>query len=102
VSEAGLASGVLVLGGPFLVGLLIGGAYFAGLWLTVRELRRVARPALVLLGSTIARAGLVLAAFALVADGGWERLAAYLLGFVVARTVLTGWAARARGQGAGR
>ena len=71
------------------VGLVLGVAYFGGLWLTVKRLPTSRRPALLFLGSFLARTALVVAGIYLVMDGRWERVALCLAGLLVARAVLT-------------
>jgi F1F0 ATPase subunit 2 len=69
-------------------GLALGFFYFGGLWLTVRELPAMRRPALWMLASFAGRTGLSVAGFYLVMDGRWERLGVCFLGFLLARTLL--------------
>ena len=64
------------------IGALIGALYFGRLWLTIRKLPRLNHPMLWLLAGTFARLALVLAAFLLVSEGEWARLAACLAGLV--------------------
>jgi F1F0 ATPase subunit 2 len=64
------------------IGALIGALYFGRLWLTIRMLPRLNHPMLWLLAGTFARLALVLAAFLLVSEGEWARLAACLAGLV--------------------
>ena len=75
-------------------GLLLGIVFFAGLWLTLRKAVCSERPALWLLGSQFLRTGLALSGFYLVADGHWQRLLACLLGFVIARFMVTQFTGR--------
>jgi F1F0 ATPase subunit 2 len=70
------------------IGAVLGAFYFGGLWLTVREVHAAGRPALLLIGSFLLRAGVVLVAFYFVANGRWERFAALIAGFLLARTLL--------------
>jgi F1F0 ATPase subunit 2 len=72
----------------FTTGLLSGGLYFAGLWLTLRVLPSRRRPALWALGSLIFRAGALLLGLYLVASGDWARIVLWLLGFLAARALL--------------
>ena len=51
--------------------------------------RLAGQPALWFLGSLLLRMGIALAGFYFVAGGDWERLLPCLLGFVVARLVVT-------------
>ena len=71
-----------------LVGVLLGGFYFGGLWLTVRRLPDSATAGLWLLGSFVLRTAVVLFGFFVVSDGRWERIVACLVGFLLARTVI--------------
>jgi len=82
-----ILAGVLAFGGG--VGLSV--LYFGGLWLTVRRVVAGAWPRMLLLGSFVVRAGLVLLGFYFVIrwmGERWELLAVCLLGFIVGRTVL--------------
>jgi F1F0 ATPase subunit 2 len=80
---------------PFagVAGLLLGAIFFGGLWWTVRKGLSSKQPALWFLGSVLLRMGIVLAGFYLVGREDWKRLLACLLGFVIARFVVT-WLAR--------
>ncbi len=77
---------ILVL--AFLAGGSLGGFFFGGLWWTVQKGVLSESPALWFLGSILLRTGIVLAGFYFVAQAHWSRLAACLVGFVVARVVL--------------
>jgi F1F0 ATPase subunit 2 len=66
-------------------GLALGAIFFGGLWWTVRKGVSSPRPALWFVGSMIVRTGIVLAGFAFVGSGQWERWLGCLLGFVTAR-----------------
>jgi len=70
-------------------GLLFGGIFFGGLWWTVRKGVTSKRPALLFLGSMLLRTGVVVAGFYVVGEGHWHRLLACLLGFVIARVIVT-------------
>ena len=76
---------ILIVTFALLVGLLLGGFFFGGLWWTVHRGVSSTRPALWFLGSLLLRMGIVLAGFYLVGHGDWRRLAAGLLGFISAR-----------------
>jgi F1F0 ATPase subunit 2 len=70
------------------VGLFAGLFFFGTLWWTVRRLRKASRPHLLLVGSLLLRAAVVLVAFyALAARGLWAIVPA-ALGFVLARNLL--------------
>jgi F1F0 ATPase subunit 2 len=69
-------------------GLVLGAAFFGGLWWTVRMGVSTPYPAFWFLGSWILRVGLVLAGFHLVGDGKWQRLLSCLVGFAVSRVLV--------------
>ena len=70
-------------------GVLLGVIFFGGLWWTVRRGAVSPRPAWWFLGSALLRMSIALAGFYLVADNRWQRLAACLIGFILARLVVT-------------
>lgn len=75
------------------VGVLLGAMFFGGLWWTVRKGLSSQRPALWFFGSLLLRMSIALAGFYYVSDGHWERLMMCLLGFVMARLIVT-WLTR--------
>jgi F1F0 ATPase subunit 2 len=75
----------------FVAGVGIGTVYFVTLWLVVRRLDHLARPALWLAVTGILRLAVALGLFAVLAAGRWERLVAALVGFLAARVILTRW-----------
>ena len=83
---------LLLLSG--VAGLLLGAIFFGGLWWTVRKGLMAGQPALWFLGSMLLRMGIALAGFYFVGRDDWRRLLACLLGFVIARFVVT-WLTRA-------
>ncbi len=70
-------------------GLLLGAIFFGGLWWTVRKGVFSKSPALWFLGSMLLRTGMVLAGFYFVGRGDWQRLVSCLLGFIIARYMVT-------------
>ena len=72
-----------------LAGNAIGMLFFVGLWWTLREGLRSKVPALWFVGSLMVRVTGAMAGFYLVSGHHWERLLACLLGFVVARLMVT-------------
>ncbi len=70
-------------------GVLLGVMFFGGLWWTVRKGVLSRRPAIWIFGSLILRTGIVLAGFYVVSSGRWERLLVCLLGFIMARLIVT-------------
>ncbi len=71
-----------------LAGLLLGGAFYGGLWWTVLRGVSSSRPAAWFLGSIVVRMALVATGFILVAREDWRRWLACMLGFLVARPVV--------------
>jgi F1F0 ATPase subunit 2 len=78
---------ILVLAGS--AGVLLGVFFFGGLWWTVRRGLSSKRPASLFLGSLLLRTSIILAGFYFVSGGHWDRLLACLLGFVIARFLVT-------------
>lgn len=74
---------VLVAGG------LIGAVFFGGLWLTVQKGLTSDHPALWFFGSTLLRTGFALAGFYFISQGDWRKILLGLLGFFIARVVIT-------------
>ncbi len=81
-------SDTLALALTFLAGALLGVFFFGGLWWTVQKGVASETPALWFLGSLLLRTILVVAGFYLAAQGHWSRLAACLLGFLIARVIV--------------
>lgn len=67
----------------------LGAFFFGGLWWTVQKGTVSRHPALWFLGSLVIRTAVVLAGFYYVSDRHWERMLACLLGFIIARAVVT-------------
>jgi len=87
---AGLALAFIAGGGAGL-------AHFTGLWLTVRSLAAMRRPAVVVAASALARLFVTAGVFAWLAHaGGWRWAVAGLAGFVVVRQVVVSRWGRAR------
>jgi len=75
---------------PALVtGGVLGAIFFGGLWWTVHKGVSSKRSALWFLGSLLLRTSIVLAGFYFIGRGHWERLVVCLLGFVMARLIVT-------------
>ena len=85
----------------WMAGGVLGAIFFGGLWWTVRKGVSSRRPALWFLGSGLLRMGIALGGFYLVGRGHWERLLGCLLGFVMARLVVT-WLTRPSGENQNR
>jgi len=74
-------------------GILLGTIFFGGLWWTIRKGVSAKQPALWFLGSILLRMGIALAGFHFVSGHNWERLLMCLLGFLMARMLVT-WLTR--------
>jgi F1F0 ATPase subunit 2 len=80
-----------------LAGLSLGGIFFGGLWWTVRKGVASRRPALWFSASLLLRTGIVVAGFYFVGRNDWQPLLLCLLGFAMARPVVT-WLTRRLGE----
>ncbi len=78
---------------PLMLSCLAGGGlgaiFFGGLWWTIRKGVASQRPALWFFGSLLLRMSIALLGFYFVSGGQWARMLACLLGFVIARLVVT-------------
>jgi F1F0 ATPase subunit 2 len=81
----------------WVAGGVLGAMFFGGLWWTVRKGVSSRQPALWFFGSLLLRMSLALTGLHVVSGGQWDRLLVYLLGFVMARLVVT-WLTRASGE----
>jgi F1F0 ATPase subunit 2 len=72
----------------FALGILLGAFFFGGLWLTLHRVLSSSYSALWLLGSLLLRISVVLAGFYFIASDHWQKLAACLVGFIIARIVI--------------
>jgi F1F0 ATPase subunit 2 len=73
----------------FVMGVLLGAMFFGGLWWTVRKGASSKQPALLFFGSLLLRTSIALAVFYFVARDHWKKLLVCLLGFVIARLIVT-------------
>jgi F1F0 ATPase subunit 2 len=76
---------ILSLAMAAMAGVALGLLFFGGLWWTVQRAAHSPRPALWFGPSLLLRIAIVGAGFYLLGDGTWQRLAAGLAGFVLAR-----------------
>ena len=90
-------SETLALTLAWMAGVALGALFFGGLWWTVRKACASERPALWFFGSLALRMSIALAGFYFVSGRDWERLLLCLLGFTVARLVVT-WLTRSPGE----
>lgn len=77
-------------------GLLLGIFFYGGLWWTVRKGLSSRRPALWFFTSYLLRMGVTVAGLSALADGHWQRLLVFFLGWLTARLLvmqLDKWAA---------
>lgn len=87
----------LTLAAALAAGGVLGAIFFGGLWWTVQKAVSSERPARWFFGSMLLRTSLALAGLYSVGGGHWERLVACLLGFIMARFIVT-WLARPSGE----
>jgi F1F0 ATPase subunit 2 len=73
----------------WVAGAGLGAMFFGGLWWTVRRGAASPRPARWFFASALLRISVALGGFYLVGGGQWERLLACLVGFVMARLIVT-------------
>jgi F1F0 ATPase subunit 2 len=70
-------------------GIMLGAIFFGGLWWTIRQGVSSTQPALWFLVSLLLRTSIVLAGFYFISSGHWQRLLLSLLGFIIARPIVT-------------
>ncbi|MDA3834687.1 MAG: ATP synthase subunit I [Spirochaetales bacterium] len=70
-------------------GILLGVFFFGGLWWTVRKCVSSRNPAPLVLSSMVLRTGVILTGFYFISSGHWDRLLLCLLGFIIARFIVT-------------
>lgn len=80
---------VMQLALAMLFGAALGGVYFALLWLTVKYLATMRRPALWVMLSLLLRMGLMLAGLYWITNDSWQMLVAALVGIIVVRVIFT-------------
>jgi F1F0 ATPase subunit 2 len=73
----------------FALGMILGVLFFGGLWWTVARGIGSRHTALWFLFSLLVRTSVAMLGFYLVGRGSWEKLAACLAGFVLARLIVT-------------
>lgn len=80
---------ILSLATALVAGVLLGVMFFGGLWWTVRKGFSSKQPALWFFGSLLLRMSMTLTGFYVVSGGQWERLLVCLIGFALARHIVT-------------
>lgn len=82
-----------VLLSAWVAGVLLGAVFFGGLWWTVRKGLSSKHPAVWFLGSLLLRTSITVTGLYFVSGGHWERLLVCLLGFIMARLIVS-WLTR--------
>jgi F1F0 ATPase subunit 2 len=77
------------LASAMVTGVFLGAIFFGGLWWTVGQGISSKRVALWFLGSMLLRTCIALLGFYFFLGGNWKRLLAGLLGFIIARSMVT-------------
>ena len=72
-----------------LEGVLLGVFFFAGLWWTARKIESTKQVAVLFLGSMLLRTFVVIMGFYFLMGDNWQHLLAGLLGFIIARVIVT-------------
>jgi F1F0 ATPase subunit 2 len=85
-----------------LAGVLLGAFFFGGLWWTVNRSMASTQPAVLILGSFLLRTSVTVTGFYVALQGGWRNLVACMVGFLVARIVVTRFIAAPREKTAKR
>jgi len=80
---------ILSLVPALVAGMLLGAMFFGGLWWTVRQGVASRRPSLWFAGSMFLRMSMVLLGFYCILGDSWQRLVVGLLGFTIARLLVT-------------
>lgn len=70
-------------------GIAIGTFFFGGLWFTVKKAVHTKTPALWIFGSFFLRVSISLIGFYIIALGNWQHLLVALVGFIMARFIVT-------------
>jgi len=80
---------ILTLSLAAVAGGALGTVFFGGLWWSVNKGVQSKEPALWFFGSLVLRTVITVAGFYFVSNGHWDRMLVCLVGFVVARLVVT-------------
>jgi F1F0 ATPase subunit 2 len=80
---------ILNLAPALIAGLVLGGMFFGGLWRTIQKGVHSSHPTRWFFGSLLLRMSMTLVGFHLVSNGHWEKLLSCLLGFLLARLLVT-------------
>jgi F1F0 ATPase subunit 2 len=80
---------LITLSVVLVAGILIGGFFFGGLWWTIQNGLTSKNPALWFFGSTLLRLSAALAGFNFIGGKDWRKLLICMLGFLIARLLVT-------------
>ena len=80
---------ILIIILAFIAGLALGAIFFGGLWFTVKKSITAKTPAIWIISSFFLRISIVLVGFYFISSGSWQRLLVCLLGFIIARIIIT-------------
>lgn len=80
---------ILSLVPALVTGMLLGAMFLGGLWWTIRKGLSSTQPAFWFIGSLLVRTSMTLTGFYMVSDGQWEKLLVCLVGFTIARPIVT-------------
>jgi F1F0 ATPase subunit 2 len=72
-----------------MAGFLLGALFFGGLWWTVQKGLTSQNPILWFFGSTLLRTGFAVTGFYFTSRDDWKKFVLCLVGFVIARVVVT-------------
>ena len=73
----------------FIGGFALGTLFFGGLWFTVKKSVTAKIPAIWFFVSFFLRVSIILIGFYYISKGSWQRLLVCVLGFIVARFIVT-------------
>jgi F1F0 ATPase subunit 2 len=73
----------------FTAGLFLGILFFLGLWVTVKKVVIAKIPAIWVFVSFFLRVSIIMIGFYYVSQGSWQRLLLCVLGFIIARFLVT-------------
>ena len=76
----------------FLAGIGLGTFFFGGLWFTVQKGLQSKNASLIFMASLILRVAVVMLGFYYISIDDWRKILICLLGFMIARFIITRWA----------
>ncbi|AWV96793.1 ATP synthase subunit I [Arcticibacterium luteifluviistationis] len=83
----------------FIGGIALGLFFFGGLWFTIKKGVNAKIPAIWFFVSIVIRTGVVMIGFYYVSPAGWQGLIICLIGFIIARFVVTHFTKRIEKKG---